>query len=138
MMHPDFIAMTIRDRQRTLEASMRRGHPRWARTAKGALAPLPSEPVVLRLEESCDGDALARIAALERRPLPDGPKVVAEVGGVVVAALPLASGPALADPAAPTKHIIPLLELRARQLTPQPRRRFGRRSPVRLDPAVRR
>jgi hypothetical protein len=137
VMHPDFVAMMIRDRQRELEASMRRGHLRWARRTAPA-APLPSEPVVLRLEESCDGDALARIAALERRPLPDGPKVVAEVGGVVVAALPLEAGPAIADPSRTTAHLIPLLELRARQLTPQPKRRFGRRSVARLDTAGRR
>jgi hypothetical protein len=57
---------------------------------------------------------------------------------VVVAALPLEAGPALADPSAPTSHIIPLLELRARQLTPQPRPRFGRRTVVRLHTAGRR
>ena|SRR5579871_7043908 len=135
-MHPDFMAAMIRDQQRELDASMRRGHARRARPAATSAA-VWSEPVVLRLEERCDGDALARIAALERRPLPSGLKVVAEVGGVVVAVRPLEAGPALADPSVPTSHIIPLLELRARQLAPHPRR-LGRRSVLRLATVGRR
>ena len=51
--------------------------------------------------------------------------MLAVTRGQIVAALPLASGPALRDPFAKTAHLMPLLELRAAQLrTTEPRRRF--------------
>jgi hypothetical protein len=72
---------------------------------------------VLRLCSVHDDDALARLAQLEGRPEPQGRHVVAEVRGFVVAALPLGPGSVIADPFRPTAHLIPLLELRAKQLT---------------------
>jgi hypothetical protein len=63
-----------------------------------------------------DDDALERLASLEGRPLQDGSFVVAEVGGRLVAAAPLDGGFPLADPFAPTAHLLPLLRLRARQI----------------------
>jgi hypothetical protein len=47
---------------------------------------------------------------------------VAEVSGSIVAALPLAGGKPLADPFRPTAHLLPLLRLRADQLTRTPGR----------------
>jgi hypothetical protein len=79
---------------------------------------------MLRLSSVHDDEVLARLAVLEGRRAPSGQHVLAEVRGVVVAALPLGPGPALADPFRPTAHLIPLLELRARQLADdRPRRR---------------
>ena len=66
-------------------------------------------------------------------PEPDSRCVVAEVDGNVVAALPLRGGKVMADPFRPTAHLIPLLELRAKQLAgsaPQ-QRRIGLRRLVR-------
>jgi hypothetical protein len=76
----------------------------------------PAESVTLRVARVHDDDALDRLAQLEGRPRPDGSQVVAEVGGTIVAALSLEAGPPLADPFRQTAHLIPLLELRVRQL----------------------
>jgi hypothetical protein len=74
------------------------------------------DDVELRLCKPADDPALERLATLAERPLPAGRLVLALVGGELVAALPLAGGTALTDPFRRTRHILPLLELRTRQL----------------------
>lgn len=70
---------------------------------------MTSSPIVLRTARAGDDAALARLAALDRaRPLP-GAGLVAEAGGALVAALCLSTGRAVADPFAPTLHIVGLL-----------------------------
>ena len=111
----------LRDNQRDLERKLR--HAYLLREHEPA-APPSAEPVLLRLSSVRDDEALTRLAALEGRPAPKGQHVVAEVGGVVVAALPLGAGPAIADPFRRTAQLMPLLELRAKQLADdRPRRR---------------
>jgi hypothetical protein len=113
-MHPFFAETMIKDHER--ELARRLARPRRAATAPAAPT-APEEPVTLRL--ACAGDvaALGELAALEGRPEPAGSHVVAEVEGRIVAALPLDGGAALGDPFVPTAHLVPLLELRAEQLT---------------------
>jgi hypothetical protein len=139
MMHPDFQQVVLRDRKRDLDRNLNIAFLR--RTGSGSeRVSVPSEPVVLRLCSVCDDEALDRLADLEGRPVSSGRHVVAEVGGIVVAALPLGCGELLADPFRPTAHLIPLLELRAKQIgTDCPARgRFGILSAVRaLTPARR-
>jgi hypothetical protein len=77
---------------------------------------LPAETVVLRLGRVADDEALARLAVLSGCRAPAEQCVVAEVGGTVVAALTLGSRRVLADPFRPTAHLVPLLELRAKQI----------------------
>src|ERR1700722_11157455 len=111
MMYPDFQQMVLNDRKRELDSNLNIAFLR--RTGSGSeRAASPSEPVVLRLCCVCDDEVLARLA---------------EVGGAVVAALPLACGELLADPFRSTAHLIPLLELRAKQIGSdcRPRGRFG-------------
>jgi len=100
---------------------------------RDALPPLPRAPrpaadirdVELRLCRVGDDPELERLAGLEGRPVPFGRLVVAVVKGRIVAALPIGGGRPLADPFAPTAHLLPLLELRASQLRePTPRRRL--------------
>jgi hypothetical protein len=114
MMHPSFREMMMREHQRDLERRARDAHRLRASRPPDATS---TEPVVLRLCCVHDDYSLERLAALEGRAAPTGRHVVAEVGGVVVAALPLGPGTAFADPFRPTAHLLPLLELRARQLT---------------------
>jgi len=102
----------IRERERELARDLERAALR--REAKRR--PAPSEPVVLRLCTVNDDDCLDQLATLNGVRAPIGRYVVAEVDGVVVAALPLAGGPPLTDPFRRTAHLVPLLELRARQL----------------------
>jgi hypothetical protein len=122
-MHPSFREMMLRDNQRNLDQRLRNAY--LLRERQPAVGP-PAEPVMLRLSCVRDDEMLDRLAVLEDRPKPKGQHVVAEVGGVVVAALPLGPGSALADPFRPTAHLIPLLELRAKQLGDDRLRRHSR------------
>ena len=74
--------------------------------------------MLLRLCTIADDPVLDRLAELEGQPQPKGRHVVAEVDGAVIAALPLAGGRPLADPFRFTAQLLPLLELRRKQLAP--------------------
>src|SRR3954452_19471306 len=93
------------------------------------------DPLTIRWAGPADAAALTALAALESRPLPDVPTLVAEGDGRLLAALPLGVGaPALADPFEHTGELVTLLELRAAQLARAERPlRGGRR---RLGPAL--
>jgi len=84
------------------------------------------DPVVIRLDRVQDEEGLSRLAVLNGEPMPLGDHVVAEVRGTIVAALPLDGGRPLCDWIA-AAHLVPLLELRAAQITGEratrPRRR---------------
>jgi hypothetical protein len=93
------------------------------------------DDVTIRWAGPADAAALSALAALDSRPLPDVPMLLAERGGSLVAALPLGIGaPALADPFERTGELVTLLELRAAQLAraERPLRRARRR----LRPAL--
>ena len=128
-MHPFFSETIVRTRERELERAVKDIHRRQE-------APVVRQPtkesVLLRLTTINDGDAIERLAALEGMVEPDCRCVVAEIDGTVVAALPLRGGTIMADPFRPTAHLVPLLELRAKQLTAPPHhRRTGLRRLVR-------
>jgi hypothetical protein len=129
-MHPFFSETMIRAHERELDRYGRTAH-----TLRGARRKAAGqEPsVTIRLARPQDWEALARLAQLESRPEPDGIWVVAEIEGSLVVALPVAGGEPLADPFRRTAHLVPLLELRAKQLTSAPRRR----KPVALLGAIR-
>lgn len=63
-----------------------------------------------------DIDAVRRLAELDEKRVPTGGVLVAELNGELLAALPLDGSEALADPFKPTKDIVDLLHIRARQL----------------------
>jgi hypothetical protein len=117
-MHPEFSQVTIHDRSRELDQRTRAAFV-------GQALPEPvaenQDAVELRLCRVDDDAALERLAMLESRPSPAGRYVIAEVNGVVVAAMSLVSGVVLADPFEPTEHLVPLLRLRAEQLAPEVR-----------------
>jgi hypothetical protein len=129
-MHPFFSETMIRARERELDRYGRTAH-----TLRGARRKAAGqEPsVTIRLARPQDGDALARLAQLDSSALPEATFVVAEVAGSIVVALPLDGGEPLADPFRRTAHLVPLLELRAKQLTSAP----PRRKPVALLGAIR-
>ena len=115
MIHPEFMKILAADHVNELR--------RDARVVRGSSRPLvDTRDVELRLCRIADDPQLDRLAVLAERPLPHGRLVIAATGGQIVAALPLAGGPALRDPFARTAHLMPLLELRAAQLRdPKPR-----------------
>jgi hypothetical protein len=77
-----------------------------------------ADDVVIRRAEGDDSRRLRRLAELDSADLPASPTLVAEVDGVLVAALPLNGGRAIADPFVSTSPLVSLLELRASQLRP--------------------
>jgi hypothetical protein len=111
-MHPTMHEMLLRANRRNLDRALRHAGFRPAQSP----TTVPTEPVILRLSTTRDGDSLARLAELEGQTAPAGPHVVAEVGGAVVAALSLGRGRTLRDPFRPTAYLVPLLQLRAKQL----------------------
>ena len=81
-----------------------------------------------------DEPRLARLAALDSaRPL-YGPALVAEADSRLLAALPLGSGRAIADPFEPTAELVELLGLHSEQLAPG---RGGRATRGRLGSILR-
>ena len=124
MNHPAFRQFLLSEQAERLDGRSRRYDAvRSTRVQPGAEA-----EVVLRLCTVHDDEALERLAELESRPLPRGRFVVAELDGDLVAAQPLAGGPAFADPFRTTAQVLPLMGLRVRQLTEDGSgRRFPRR-----------
>jgi hypothetical protein len=98
-------------------------------------APTPDAPVALRYAGPADAAALARLAALEGGRVPDGPMLVAEVGGELWAAVALDGPDTLADPFRPSGELVLALSRRAgalrrshdRALRPPLHRRWRRR-----------
>jgi hypothetical protein len=82
--------------------------------------------VTVRHAHLGDEVELGRLAALDSARHPVGPTLVAESDARILAALPLGSGRAIADPFEPTAELVALLELRRAQLEGghRPRRRL--------------
>ena len=76
-------------------------------------AVLSPSSVVMRAARGSDGVALARLARLDSKPAPHGEILVAEVDGVIDAALLLDDGAVFANPFKPTAGLVELLVLRA-------------------------
>jgi len=72
--------------------------------------------ITVRRSTSGDESALARLAALDSASPPRGPALVAEADSRMLAALPLGSGRAIADPFEPTAEVVALLQLRREQM----------------------
>jgi hypothetical protein len=85
------------------------------------------EAVTIRRARVDDEGALRRLADLDSTRVPNGPVLIAEIGGRAVAAISVTSGESFADPFVPTLELRRLLELRASQLhlssTEEPGRR---------------
>jgi hypothetical protein len=72
--------------------------------------------VTVRRSHAGDESALARLAVLDSASPPRGPALIAEADSRMLAALPVGSGRAIADPFEPTAELVALLELRRRQI----------------------
>jgi hypothetical protein len=75
-----------------------------------------AERVTVRRSSDADRVALRRLAALDSKDEPQGPVILAEVDGELVAAVPFDGGAPIADPFRPTADVVSLLELRAAQV----------------------
>jgi hypothetical protein len=72
--------------------------------------------VSIRLAAGHDSGILRDLEQLDGRVLPAGRRLVAELGGVPVAAIAVADDTVVADPFARTAAVVDLLRVRARQL----------------------
>jgi len=77
-----------------------------------------SDGLVIRNAAPDDAGRLERLALLDSAPAPRGPMLVAERGGMLIAAVPLGGGRSIADPFEPSADVVGLLELRRAQLRP--------------------
>jgi hypothetical protein len=84
-----------------------------------------SDPVTIRPSQPDDAAMIARLAALDSAAVPGGPFLLAEVAGELRAACSLADRKTIADPFAPTRHLVALL----RQYDAGPTREKRRRGP---------
>ena len=99
---------------------------------------LSPSSVVMRAARGSDGDALARLAALDSKRAPRGEVLVAEVDGAIHAAIGLDDGLVIANPFHPTAGLVALLELRAGAVAAKGRRsRRGLAERLGLRPAPR-
>lgn len=91
--------------------------------------------VTLRRANFHDDVALERLAQLEGLDVPAEPILVAEVDGRVLAALSIEDGTVIADPFAPTGHLVEMLDAQAyrrpaaHRRGSRPGRIFARRAP---------
>jgi hypothetical protein len=90
---------------------------------------LETGPLTLRIANDGDGAALRHLAALDSRPLPPGPHLVAEREGRIDAALSLSCGETVADPFRPTAELCELLRHDAANRGMHPNRRRARPRP---------
>jgi hypothetical protein len=123
MEHHQLTWLTALELQRSMRRTAEREYvPRGPKPTRVSAA-----RISLRIDRVWDHARLHELAALAGRSLPDCSFVVGEVDGRIVAALPLDDSGPLVDPAAPTKQLLPLLELRAHQIRrvtiDRPRRR---------------
>ena len=90
------------------------------------------DTIIIRSSNEHDAPDLGRLAALDSAPALSGTSLVAEVDGVMRAALPIDGSRPVADPFAETAHLVELLRSHAAALdTARPRlRRTHRLAPA--------
>lgn len=75
------------------------------------------DEVIIRIAATEEWDAIDRLAQLDSAPPPPRDQLlVAEVAGEMRAAVSVRNGYAIADPFAPSAHVLELLRARAEQL----------------------
>jgi hypothetical protein len=90
----------------------------------GTPAPRPDDLLDVTIRESCAEDrrALVRLAGRDSKRPPEDRLLLVEVGGELIAAVPLGGSEPIADPFRHTASLVALLEFRAAQLRPAERR----------------
>ena len=71
------------------------------------------DTIIIRSSNEHDAPALGRLAELDSAPVLSGAALVAEVDGVMRAALPMDGSRPIADPFAETAHLVELLRSHA-------------------------
>lgn len=124
----------IRQREQEIDARAQRMGPLMAGLGERPAAVAP-DPLTVRSASAADWPALRVLAELDSASLPAAPLLVGERDGRPIVALSLRDGAVIANPFVPTADVVALLELRARQLRREERRRPGRALAWRLSRA---
>lgn len=74
-----------------------------------------SQPITITHSTDADAPSVWRLAALDDRAAPRGPKLLAYEGGELRAAVAIADGRAVADPFHPTAELVDMLRFQARR-----------------------
>lgn len=82
-------------------------------------SPDSAQQIVIRADRPDDAAAVEIVRQRDTRPLPEGPLVLAEVDGEIVAARSLTTGEVIADAFRPTAHLVTMLEMWAGRLRPE-------------------
>lgn len=85
------------------------------------MTPLPLPNITLRPALPADDEAIHTLATLDSSTRPSGPLLLAFESGTLRAALSLTDGTSIADPFAPTTHLLTLLHRAASRRTAPPR-----------------
>ena len=94
---------------------------------------MTAQSIILRHATTADEQPLRELAALDSRPLPAGPFLLAEIAGRPQAALSLSDGTAIADPFEHTAELVELLHAHgAAKASGERRTRLGRSRRPRL------
>ena len=88
---------------------------------------LPMNNLTIRSATAADTAALARLAALDSRPVPAAPVFVAELDDRLIAAVSARDGAAIADPFTRSADAVEIVRRRVQQVAgrPRPRRRLA-------------
>jgi hypothetical protein len=119
----NLLIQMAQDRTREMRAEAER-----VRRSRANGRPADPADVVIRRARTRDRDTLVRLEQLEGRRLGRGSVLVAEVGGEVLAALPLVGGGAIADPFRRTAPMVRLLRTHRDALGDKPQARRTLRS----------
>ena len=134
MNHSDLYLAVIRQRAHDIDARAQRLGPMLSALGERPAAVAP-DPLTVRIANAGDWPALRVLAELDSALLPPAPLLVGERDGRAIVALSLSDGAVVANPFVPTADVVALLELRARQLRRDGRRRPGRALAWRLSRA---
>jgi hypothetical protein len=93
------------------------------RSSTAPSARISDKPVAIRIAGPADARAVARLAQLDTRPVPQGPLLMAEIAGLPQAARSLATAETIADPFRRTAQLLDIPAVRAEQLGRSERRR---------------
>lgn len=98
-----------------IETPPRSGSP-LMRMPRRRMDAAPAADIAIRFARAHDEQALRELEELDGHALTEGAHLLAEMGGVPVAAITVADESVVADPFAPTANVVDLLRVRARQL----------------------
>jgi hypothetical protein len=107
--------MLVSAQLRTPEISPTSRHPH-APIARPARRRRHGTDVAIRIAKARDAAAVHELEALDGRLLGTGAQLLAELGGIPVAAIAVADDTVVADPFEKTAQVVDLLRIRARQL----------------------